>query len=107
MGMLVSVACATARALTAWGASRTFFQPDEYWQTLEIAHRIVFGYGYQTWEWIGVAPIRSAVHPLLFVPLYAALRWTGADTHGPWMVRLDTETGHAPCDAAGGTCDAR
>ncbi|WFD47834.1 glycosylphosphatidylinositol anchor biosynthesis [Malassezia furfur] len=88
MGMLVSVACAVARALTAWGASRTFFQPDEYWQTLEIAHRIVFGYGYQTWEWIGVAPIRSAVHPLLFVPLYAALRWTGADTHGPWMVTL-------------------
>ncbi|CAO1635987.1 unnamed protein product [Parajaminaea phylloscopi] len=31
--------------------TRTFFQPDEYWQSLEIAHRLVEGYGYLTWEW--------------------------------------------------------
>ena len=23
--------------------------PDEYWQGTEIAHRIFYGYGYQTW----------------------------------------------------------
>ena len=53
--------------------SRTFFQPDEYWQSLEVAHRLVFGYGYQTWEWrdlAGLGGIRSALYPLLFVPVY-------------------------------------
>ena len=25
---------------------RTFFSPDEYWQSTEVAHRLVFGYGY-------------------------------------------------------------
>ena len=25
---------------------RTFFNPDEYWQSTEVAHRLVFGYGY-------------------------------------------------------------
>jgi hypothetical protein len=32
-------------------ALRTFFNPDEYWQSLEVAHRLVFGYGHLTWEW--------------------------------------------------------
>ena len=25
---------------------RTYFNPDEYWQNTEVAHRMVFGYGY-------------------------------------------------------------
>lgn len=25
---------------------RTAFNPDEYWQSAEVAHRMVFGYGY-------------------------------------------------------------
>ncbi|WWC66978.1 uncharacterized protein I206_100885 [Kwoniella pini CBS 10737] len=29
----------------------TYFQPDEFYQALEIAHNYVFGYGYLTWEW--------------------------------------------------------
>lgn len=84
--MLAAVACFLARVAGAWATSRTFFQPDEYWQTLEIAHRIVFGYGYQTWEWTGASPIRSVVHPALFVPLYAVLKHTGADQSAFWMV---------------------
>ena len=28
----------------------TFFQPDEFYQSLEVAHRAVFGYGRLTWE---------------------------------------------------------
>lgn len=35
--------------------SRAFFQPDEYWQNLEVAHRSIYGYGYQTWEWRSLA----------------------------------------------------
>jgi GPI mannosyltransferase 3 len=31
--------------------SQTFFQPDEFYQALEPAHHLVFGYGYLTWEW--------------------------------------------------------
>ncbi|GAA5843401.1 hypothetical protein JCM9279_002091 [Rhodotorula babjevae] len=31
--------------------SRAFFQPDEYWQALEPAHRWVWGFGWATWEW--------------------------------------------------------
>jgi phosphatidylinositol glycan class B len=53
---------------------QTFFQPDEYWQSLEIAHRIVFGYGYETWEWRSSSPVRSPLHALLFVPPYWILR---------------------------------
>ncbi|KAA1120688.1 glycosylphosphatidylinositol anchor biosynthesis [Puccinia graminis f. sp. tritici] len=58
---------------------RTYFQPDEYYQSLEIAHRLVFGYGYQSWEWRplpdgSTGGIRSPLHPFLFVPLYWLLR---------------------------------
>ena len=79
---------------------RTFFQPDEHYQTTEIAHRLVFGYGFKSWEWSGSAtgpaaastsylsaaarnllegPVRSILHPLLFVPGYALLSLTGLD----------------------------
>lgn len=75
------------RLAGALATSRTFFQPDEYWQTLEIAHRIVFGYGYRTWEWTSAHPIRSVVHPGLFVPLYAAMQAMGVDAHALAMVR--------------------
>lgn len=43
---------------------RTFFQPDEFYQALEPAHKLVFGYGYITWEWH--ERLRSALHPLLY-----------------------------------------
>ncbi|KAK0549103.1 glycosylphosphatidylinositol anchor biosynthesis [Tilletia horrida] len=79
--------------------TQTFFQPDEFWQSLEIAHRIVFGYGYQTWEWrderaslpsgsapwqgwlggwwqdvVVGSPIRSIAYPAIFVPVYWLLK---------------------------------
>lgn len=30
---------------------QTFFQPDEFYQALEPAHHLIFGYGHLTWEW--------------------------------------------------------
>ncbi|EPQ29303.1 uncharacterized protein PFL1_03058 [Pseudozyma flocculosa PF-1] len=74
--------------------TQTYFQPDEHWQALEVAHRLVFGYGYVTWEWVPTAvpsaladhplvatwhnlfngPIRSVLHPLIFVPTYWLLK---------------------------------
>ncbi|KAK9456932.1 Alg9-like mannosyltransferase family-domain-containing protein [Dipodascopsis uninucleata] len=47
---------------------KTYFQPDEFWQGLEPAHQIVFGYGYLTWEWR--TRLRSIAHPLLFAGVY-------------------------------------
>lgn len=77
--------------------SRGFFQPDEYWQSLEVAHRIAYGYGYTTWEWkaqgdtasglppsriweqLAQGPIRSVIHPAFFVPVYWLLQLTGLE----------------------------
>ena len=55
-------------------ATRTFFQPDEYFQSLEVAHHAVFGYGQLTWEWLAPKPIRSIVYPALNIPVYWLLK---------------------------------
>lgn len=47
---------------------QTFFQPDEFFQSLEPAHKLVFGYGYITWEWKN--GLRSSIHPLLYAMGY-------------------------------------
>ncbi|KAI5801489.1 Alg9-like mannosyltransferase family-domain-containing protein [Peziza echinospora] len=49
---------------------RTFFQPDEYYQALEPAWRLIFGDGWVTWEWL--EKLRSIAHPMLFAMLYKA-----------------------------------
>ena len=54
--------------------TKTFFQPDEYFQSLEVAHYIVFGYGHLTWEWLAPRPIRSILYPALNVPVYWLLK---------------------------------
>lgn len=56
--------------------TRTFFQPDEYWQSLEPAHNLVYGYGYLTWEWR--EGLRSAAHPLIFAAFY----WLASNVFG-------------------------
>ncbi|KAF2077016.1 hypothetical protein CYY_001648 [Polysphondylium violaceum] len=56
----------------------TFFDPDEYWQSLEVAHNLVFGYGYMTWEWKEM--IRSFLHPLIFVVTFKLLDILHLDT---------------------------
>lgn len=52
---------------------QTMFDPDEYWQSLEIAFRVVFGRGYQTWEW--EQQIRGYAHPFVFVCVYRLIKW--------------------------------
>ena len=63
----------------------TFFQPDEFFQALEPAHRLVFGYGHLTWEWRYIRPIRSIIYPAIFVPAYWLVKVLGLE-HGPLLV---------------------
>ncbi|KAK9240391.1 Alg9-like mannosyltransferase family-domain-containing protein [Lipomyces kononenkoae] len=49
-------------------STKTYFQPDEFWQALEPAHRLVYGYGYLTWEWKD--GLRSIAHPMVFSAVY-------------------------------------
>jgi len=69
--------------------TRTYFQPDEYFQSLEPAHHLVFGYGHLTWEWLARKPIRSILYPMLNVPIYWILSITGlseAGALGDWLL---------------------
>lgn len=59
---------------------RTYFNPDEYWQSLEVAHHMAFGHGHLTWEWQPGARIRGFAHPLVFAALYRLLALLGLDT---------------------------
>ncbi|XP_050498067.1 GPI mannosyltransferase 3 isoform X2 [Diabrotica virgifera virgifera] len=57
---------------------QTFYVPDEYWQTLEVAHNLVYEYGYLTWEWS--KGIRSYIPPLVVSGLYKFLNLLGLDS---------------------------
>ncbi|KAF7323124.1 Mannosyltransferase [Mycena chlorophos] len=70
-------------------STATVFQPDEYFQSLEPAHHLVFGYGHLTWEWRSPRPIRSILYPALNVPVYWLLKATSLDKSpvlGDWLV---------------------
>jgi hypothetical protein len=47
----VFLLCLAFRSVVALVGQKTFFQPDEFYQSLEPAHRMVWGTGYETWEW--------------------------------------------------------
>lgn len=53
--------CVIAVRLSSVFLVQTWFVPDEYWQSLEVAHYLTFGYGYLTWEWF--EGIRSLIYP--------------------------------------------
>ena len=62
----------------------SYLDPDEYWQSLEIAHLKVFHVGFQTWEWHH--QIRSAVFPLIFTIPYYLLKWLSLENSQFLMV---------------------
>uniref|UniRef100_A0A914V314 Mannosyltransferase n=1 Tax=Plectus sambesii TaxID=2011161 RepID=A0A914V314_9BILA len=69
---------------------QTWFVPDEYFQAVEPAHRLAFGYGALTWEWR--QGIRSYVYPLFIALYYGVLRLTALDSraavvHGPKLLQ--------------------
>ncbi|XP_077569958.1 GPI alpha-1,2-mannosyltransferase 3-like [Stigmatopora nigra] len=54
------------------------FVPDEYWQSVEVAHRMAFNYGHLTWEW--KEGIRGYGYPLFFAAIYKILHWISCDS---------------------------
>jgi hypothetical protein len=84
-----------ARIISAWTAllgfafalriglavgSPNIFFPDEIFQTLEPAHRLVYGYGVISWEWrLG---IRSWVFPTFLAGVMRATAWMGSASEG-------------------------
>ncbi|XP_062584188.1 GPI mannosyltransferase 3-like [Saccostrea cucullata] len=64
---------------------QTSYVPDEYWQSLEVSHNIVFGYGYLTWEW--VHGLRAYLYPSMFAILYKFLAIFGLD-HRLLLIKL-------------------
>lgn len=85
------------RLLSVLLLPQTMFQPDEYYQALEPAHRLVFGYGFLTWEWrdlpsaLGSSPegwwdevvvqgrLRSWLWPGVFALVYKAIQMLGLE----------------------------
>ncbi len=56
------------------------FYPDEIFQTLELAHRLAFGYGVISWEWR--TGVRSWVFPALLAGVMRATSWAGSAAAG-------------------------
>lgn len=99
----------------------TYFAPDEYWQTQEVAYSLVFGAGYRTWEWIPASacaklgpapgksgklaravssgPLRSIVSVLPYLPSYWLVRLFSITS--PWVVGLAPRTTQALLAATG------
>lgn len=65
IGFIVAVRLASVFLVQTW------FVPDEYWQSLEVAHKLVFGYGSLTWEW--TSGIRSYLQPASIAGVYKVL----------------------------------
>ena len=66
--------------------SRVIYHQDETFQSVEVAHKMVFGRGSLPWEWLIDTPIRSSLHPLVFTPVLFLLKVIGLDY--VWLVVL-------------------
>lgn len=73
----ILLCCLIFRILNAL-LMQTWFVPDEFWQGPEVAHKLVFGYGYLTWEW--KEGLRGFTFPLLFAAAFQALKILGLDS---------------------------
>ena len=60
---------------------QTFWSPDEYWQSLEVASQWVYGRGYLTWEWCAETRIRSVLHVGQFAVIFKLLQVSGLDQY--------------------------
>ncbi|XP_065572198.1 GPI mannosyltransferase 3-like isoform X1 [Artemia franciscana] len=56
---------------------QTWFVPDEYWQSTEVSHRLVFGSGELTWEFD--YGLRSSVIIIIYALIFKTLKICGLD----------------------------
>jgi phosphatidylinositol glycan class B len=59
-------------------ANKSYFIPDEVWQSQEVAHYFIFGQGFLTWEW--KRKIRSFAYPFFLSCFYWTLKVVGLDS---------------------------
>ncbi|GME48944.1 glycosyltransferase family 22 protein [Neofusicoccum parvum] len=70
--------------------TRTFFQPDEYFQSLEPAWQMAFGGrsgAWITWEWKN--QLRSSLHPALFAGVLAGVSAISGICSTPLALRAE------------------
>src|SRR5260370_41077903 len=85
-GLLILLASLLAGAvLRAWLSFHDdgIYWPDEIYQSLEPAHRLVFGYGLIPWEFLQGA--RSWALPALVAGLLKGSGWFGAAGPRPYL----------------------
>jgi len=83
-------------AFLSWG----YFVPDESWQSVEVAHKLVFDNGHLTWEW--KHGLRSYLHPVLFAVIFKILKFANLDT--PYLVIVGPKLLQAVLSAIGDVC---
>src|SRR3989338_5024992 len=62
---------------------QTYFNPDEFWQSVEVAHFWVYGYGELTWEW--KEQLRGWTHPFVFALIFWLLKLFSLDV--PFLIQ--------------------
>ncbi|MCU1282642.1 MAG: Alg9 family protein mannosyltransferase, partial [bacterium] len=82
--LVILIVAALPRVWAAWH-DHGIFWPDEIYQSLEPAHRLVFGYGLVPWEFRDGA--RSWLFPGMFAVVWKAAALVGLRT-SPILVRL-------------------
>jgi hypothetical protein len=82
----VALLCLSVRLLSALTSGLTVFNPDEYWQSLEVAYARVWNGGFIPWEFQAHARIRGWTHPALFGVLYWLLHVLRLDT--TWSIAV-------------------
>uniref|UniRef100_A0A1I8C133 Mannosyltransferase n=1 Tax=Meloidogyne hapla TaxID=6305 RepID=A0A1I8C133_MELHA len=59
--------------------SNTWFVPDEYFQSVEVAYHMVYGKGHLAWEWLPEWALRSPLHPLIYALFFWLLKLFSLD----------------------------
>lgn len=68
-----------ARVFNSWLLLHSYYYPDEYFQSLEIAHSDTYASGFRSWEYSDSSPIRGPLYPLVFSAFYRLLSLCNVD----------------------------
>ena len=82
----------------------TYFSADEYYQSVEVAHKHVFDHHMcndkLTWEWQPEHALRGYLHPMIFTILYSIMKYCGITQADLYVIapRLLQSISSAICD---------